>query len=76
MLMYMLLRLRYLFWESAIDALPDIQVVFPDYHEKFESIVDGIGYFIDLEAMAILFTLWASYQLFRIAISFYHGTRG
>lgn len=76
MLMYMLLRLKYLFIERAVNQLPDIQIVFPDYHSDFENIVDGIGYFIDLDAISILFTLWASYMLFRIAISLWRGIRG
>lgn len=75
MLVYWLLRLRYLLLEVSLDTIPDIQVFFPDYHDTFSDIVNGIGYFIDLDAVATLFTLWVSYMLLRISMAFYHNRR-
>lgn len=75
MLVYWLLRLRYLLLDVSLDTIPDIQVLFPDYHSTFTEIVNGIGYFIDLQAVGTLFTLWVSYMLLRIAMSFYHNRR-
>lgn len=72
MLVYWIMRLRFLLLEVGLDSIPDIQVVFPDYHDEFLSIIHGIGYFVDLEAIGILFTLWVSYIVLRIAVSFYH----
>lgn len=75
MLVYWILRIRYLLLDASLDTIPDIQVVFPDYHDKFTEIVHGLGYFVDLEAIGALFTLWLSYMVLRISMAFYHNRR-
>ena len=70
MLIYQLMHLYYLLIIKANEILPDFTFSLPDYHNTFIDITQNIGYFIDLSDLTTIFTLWISYILLRLAVSF------
>lgn len=72
MLVYWVMRLKYMLLELGLDLIPDINIVFPDYHDTFTEIVHGIGYFIDLHDISILFSIFIAYNVVRLGSAFFH----
>lgn len=64
------MHLYYLLIIKANEILPDFTFSLPDYHNTFIDITQNIGYFIDLSDLTTIFTLWISYILLRLAVSF------
>lgn len=75
MLVYQLMRIRYLLTIKALDIIPDINFDFPDYHDDLVNIICGLGYFIDLSYFSKLFAILVGYMSVRIALAFYHSRK-
>lgn len=71
MLLFWIEKIKYLLLVKAIDTFPDMQIQVPNYHDTWLSIINGVGWFVDLQALALLVHIFISYQLFRLAMAFY-----
>lgn len=70
MLIYQIYKLYYLLVVRSNEVLPDFNFELPNYHTTFVNITQNLGYFLDLTALTTVFTLWISYILLRLAVSF------
>ena len=70
MLLYYLYKLYYLLIVKVDTVIPDVDFSLPDYHSRWESIISGIGFFVDLEAVGSLLTILIAYQSIRLAVAF------
>lgn len=70
MLLYYLYKLYYLLIVKVDTVIPEVDFSLPDYHDRWESIIHGIGFFIDLTAIGQLMTILIAYQGIRLAVAF------
>lgn len=70
MLVYQIYKLYYLLVLKIDEVIPEIDFTLPNYHQKFQSIISGMGYFLPLTAIGQLLTILVAYQGIRLALAF------
>lgn len=75
MLIYQIYKLYYLLLLKSNETIPILSFELPNYHSKFTSIINGIGYFLPLSDLTNLLTILITYQMIRLAIAFTRAFR-